>query len=342
MRKLLVLVSLVVMLFAALPVMAQEEPTLTIAEIVVASTEAEAPEFTVLLAAVAAADPIFLEVLSDPETYYTVFAPTDAAFVALLEALGVTAEELLANTELLNTVLAYHVVPGIYDATTVVGFDGAYLGTILPGYAVFISVEGESVFVNDSTVVAADVTATNGIVHVIDAVLVPEAEEAMAEEPMATEEPMMEEPVSIAEIVVASTEAETPEFSVLLAAVGVADPLVLELLSGISGPFTVFAPTDAAFVTLLGELGVTAEELLGNTELVNTVLAYHVVPGSFTAEDFVSYLGEEESVLFATVGGSVVSFNGTMINASTLVATDIAASNGVVHVIDTVLVPAAE
>jgi transforming growth factor-beta-induced protein len=347
MRKLLGVLLLVVLALSALPVMAQDaEPT--IAELVVASTEAETPEFTVLLAAVSAADPAFLEALSNPESVYTVFAPTDAAFTALLEALGVTAEELLGNTALLNEVLAYHVVPGLFEAESVVGLNGSYLGTLLPGEALTITVEGESVMIDQATVVSADVAASNGVVHVIDAVLVPAADDSATEEAdmMATEEAMgedmMEEAPTIAEIVVTSTEAETPEFTTLLAAVSAADPSVLALLSGTSGPFTVFAPTDAAFAALLEELGVTAEELLGNTELLNTVLAYHVVPGTFYAEDFAGYLGEGESISFATLAGVPVTFNGAAINASNLVATDVAASNGVVHVIDAVLVPATE
>jgi transforming growth factor-beta-induced protein len=356
MRKLVVL--LVIALLAVVPVMAQDaEPT--IAEIVVSSTEAETPEFSVLLAAVSAADPVFLEELSDPAEAYTVFAPTDAAFTALLEQLGVTAEDLLADTALLNEVLSYHVVPGEFVAEEVVALNGSYLGTILPGEALMIMVEGETVMVNASNVVTADVQASNGVVHVIDAVLVPAADEEMAEgdmmateeamateemmateEAMATEE-MMEEAGTIADIVVGSTTAETPEFTVLLAAVQAADPSVLAILSGTSGPFTVFAPTDAAFAALLEELGVTAEELLANTELLNTVLSYHVVPGEFYAADFVGFLGEEEGVSFATLANAPVTFNGTAINASNLVTTDIAASNGVVHVIDAVLVPAA-
>jgi uncharacterized surface protein with fasciclin (FAS1) repeats len=346
MRKLFLLV-IAALLIAVFPAAAQDEPTSTIAEIVVASTEAETAEFTVLLAAVQAADPVFLEVLSSPDVQVTVFAPTDAAFVALLEALGTTAEDLLANTELLNTVLSYHVVPGAFNAETVVGLDGAYLGTILPGYAVSIALEGESVMVDGATVVAADVLATNGVVHVIDSVLVPVTEE-MAEEEMAEGE-MMEEPGNIAEIVVASTEAETPEFTVLLAAVGAADESVLATLSG-ALPYTVFAPTDAAFVALLEALGTTAEDLLANTELLNSVLAYHVLPGSFTAADFGRYAAMMEGMEdmegmglnFATLSGEVVTLSGAMINESNLVTTDIAASNGTIHVIDAVLLPPTE
>lgn len=343
MRKLLIVLFAVLMV-AVFPAAAQDEPTTSIAEIVVASTEAETPEFTVLLAAVQAADPVFLEVLSNPDVQVTVFAPTDAAFVALLEALGTTAEDLLADTDLLNAVLAYHVVPAAFDAETVIGLDGAYVGTALPGYALSVSLDGDSVKVDDATVVSADVLATNGIVHVIDSVLVPQmdtAEEEMGEE--AAEEEMTEES-TIADIVVASAGGEAPEFTVLLAAVQAADPSVLSILSG-DLAYTVFAPTDAAFVALLEALATDAETLLADTDLLNGVLAYHVLPGLFTAADFGRYaemLEEDAALNFATVSGETVTIGGGLVNESNLVSTDISASNGIVHVIDAVLLPPTE
>lgn len=335
MRKLFILVC--VALFAVVPAFAQDmEPT--IAEIVVASTEAETPEFTVLLAAVGAADPAFLETLSDPEANVTVFAPTDAAFTAALEALGLTAEELLANTDLLNTVLAYHVVPGTFDAAAVVGLDGSVLGTTLRGQGLAIAVDGEMVMVNDSMVVAADVAASNGIVHVIDAVLVPTMDEAMAESEM-----MADTAGTIADTVIASAGAEAPEFTVLLAAVTAADPSVLDELTN-GGPYTVFAPTDAAFAAALEALGLTAEELLADTELLTGVLAYHVVPGYFAAGTVVELAGMSEAgISVATLAGAPVTITldgeSVMVNDATVVATDVVADNGIIHVIDSVLLP---
>jgi transforming growth factor-beta-induced protein len=334
-RKLFILV--VVALFAVIPAFAQDaEPT--IADIVVSSSGAETPEFTVLLAAVQAADPGFLETLSDAEANVTVFAPTDAAFGALLESLDTTAEDLLANTDLLNTVLAYHVVPGTFNAEAVVGLDGSYLGTALRGEALAITLDGEAVKVNDSTVISADVAAANGIVHVIDAVLVPEMGEEMVES-----EGMADTMGTIADTVVASAGAETPEFTTLLAAVQAADPSVLdELTSG--GPYTVFAPTDAAFAAALEALGLTAEELLADTETLNAVLAYHVVPGYFAAGRVVELAGmSEEGISVATLGGAPVTImlNGetVMVNEANVVATDVVADNGIIHVIDAVLLP---
>jgi len=327
-------------LVAIVPSFAQEDTAeLTIAELVVAATEGETPEFTVLLAAVAAADPMFLELLSDPEAGVTVFAPTDAAFIALLEELGVTAEDVLADTDLLNSILAYHVVPGVFVAEDVVALDGGFLGTYLNNGALAVAVTEEGgVAINASNVVVADVLALNGVIHVIDAVLVPAEDMSEMVE--------MEEPtLSIAETVIALAEsADAPEFTVLLAAVLAADPSIVEMLSN-NGPYTVFAPTDAAFTALLEELGVTAEDVLADTELLNTVLAYHVVPGSFNAETVVGVAGEE-GFSIATFNGLIyiaVVDGGVVINeVANLVAADVYATNGIIHVIDAVLIPVME
>lgn len=350
MRKVLAVLSmLAVFALVALPVFAQEEAT--IAELVVASAGSDAPEFTVLLAAVQAADPAILELLSNADADLTVFAPTDAAFAAAFEALGVTAEDVLANTALLNEVLMYHVVPTTLLAENVIALDGAVVGTTLYETALAISVADGVVKVNDASVITPDVIASNGVVHVIDAVLLPPAEEE--DMMMATEEPMdmMMATVSIAETVIAAAGADPAEFTILLAAVQAADAategaLVAALTN--NGPFTVFAPTDAAFAAALEALGVTAEELLGNTELLIQVLSYHIVPGHFAAETVVAVAGmSEEGVNVATsLPGTTVTVmldgESVMVNDATVVQTDIHASNGIIHVIDAVLLPPAE
>lgn len=339
MRRFGLVVSVLVLLVAALvPVSAQEG---TIVDIVVASTEGDAPQFTVLLAAVQAADPIFLETLASEELPMgvTVFAPTDEAFVALLEALETTAEELLANTELLNTVLAYHVVPGTWDAERVVSLDGAYIGTLLDGGALSITAGDDGVFVDESAVIQTDIMASNGIVHVIDAVLVPSDDEMPAEDA-----DMIEEMGTIADVVIASTEGDAPQFTTLLAAVQAADPSILEALSG-QGPWTVFAPTDEAFAAALESLGIAAEDLLADTETLTSILAYHVVPGYFTLDDIttlaeVAMEMDMSSVVFASgLAGATLEIADGQINGIDIVATDVMADNGVIHVIDGVLLP---
>ena len=122
------------------------------------------------------------------------------------------------------------------------------------------------------------------------------------------------------------------DFSILVSALQRAE--LVETLQG-EGPFTVFAPTNAAFEDLLGALDITAEELLAQPDLAN-VLTYHVVSGKVLAGDLTDGMEAE------TVNGEMLTFDlsgDPMVNDSMIVDTDIEASNGVIHVIDTVLVP---
>jgi transforming growth factor-beta-induced protein len=348
MRRVIALLCLLsVLVVGIVPSFAQDAaPTDTIADVVVASTSAETPEFTVLLAAVQAADPAFLETLSNADARVTVFAPTDAAFTELLAALNLSAEELLGNKALLDTVLSYHVVPGVFDAASVVKLDGALLGTALPENALAITLDGENVMVNDATVVAADVMAANGVVHVIDSVLVPaDVTEIAAEMESAMEsESMDSEPATIAETVVASAGASTPEFATLLAAVQAADPAVLATLSG-AGSYTVFAPTDAAFGAAFTAMNVTPSDVLADQANLTNILLYHVVPGKFSAETVIAAASaSEEGVKVATLlPGTTLTIKvvdgKVMINEATVATPDVAASNGIIHVIDGVLLP---
>ena len=149
-------------------------PEPTIADIVVELASGDPAEFTILLAAVQAADAAVIDALSDPEQELTVFAPTDEAFAAALEALGLTAEELLASPDLTN-ILLYHVAPGVFLAADVVAAAPiAELPTLLEGSTLSIEVVDGSVVINETaTVVQPDVVASNGVIHVIDAVLLP-------------------------------------------------------------------------------------------------------------------------------------------------------------------------
>jgi uncharacterized surface protein with fasciclin (FAS1) repeats len=128
-----------------------------------------AGSFETLVAAVQAAG--LVDTLSGDDPL-TVFAPTDEAFAAALEALDMTAEELLADTDLLTSVLTYHVVAGTVPSSDVVTLDGQSVETV-NGAEVQISVDGDTVMINDATVVTVDVAASNGVIHVIDSVLLP-------------------------------------------------------------------------------------------------------------------------------------------------------------------------
>ena len=301
----------------------------------------ESGAFPTLVAAVQAAG--LVETLSGPGPF-TVFAPTEEAFAAALAALGMTADELLGDTELLGAVLAYHVLPVAAPAEAVVALDGQSVATV-GGAEVSITVDGGTVMVNDAAVVTANIEASNGIIHVIDTVLIPPAEppqepaeepaEEMADEPAGE---MADEPAEEMEVAgtVVEVAVESGAFPTLVAAVQAAG--LVETLSG-PGPFTVFAPTEEAFAAALAALGMTADELLGDTELLGAVLAYHVLPVAAPAEAVVALDGQS----VATVGGAEVSITvdgGTvMVNDAAVVTANIEASNGIIHVIDTVLIP---
>lgn len=339
---------ILVLLFASLllvvPTFAQDSNT--IADIVIASASAETPEFSTLLAAVSAADPSIVEALSNPEAELTVFAPTDAAFAALAEALGEEAfTEILSEegTPRLNEILLYHVVSGIVPSSAVVeGLEGAEADEMNMGAVSFpvVTLSGQTFDVAGTvdgdgaidlsagiTVAEAnlvlemiDIEADNGIIHVIDAVIVPELR-------------------TIADIVVELTEAEEPEFTTLLTAVGAADPAVLELLADPTAEVTVFAPVDAAFAAVEGLDGIVAD-----TELLTAILQYHVFPGtvySFQLGDLVDDMGTATVTMANGSDATItVSDMGVMIDGANIVATDIEAINGVIHVIDAVIVPA--
>jgi transforming growth factor-beta-induced protein len=130
--------------------------------------------------------------------------------------------------------------------------------------------------------------------------------------------------------------AAADDFTVLVDAVKAAG--LVETLSG-PGPFTVFAPTDAAFTTALNTLGITKEQLFADPAKLKTILAYHVVPGNVMAADVMTMNGQDVATAAGPTVKIAVSGSTVMVNDATVTAADIAASNGVIHVIDKVLLP---
>jgi transforming growth factor-beta-induced protein len=275
-------------------------------------------QFSTLAAALEAAD--LVEALNGAGPF-TVFAPTDAAFEVLLEELGVSAEDLLADPDLAD-ILLYHVVSGELRADAVVAAAPTTVPTLLEGADIAVTIVNGGVKLNHRVnVTTTNIIATNGVIHVIDAVL------------------RQPEP-TIAEIA-----SGLPDFfSILVAALAAAD--LVELLDDPSaGPFTVFAPTNAAFEALLDELGATAEQLLAREDLAD-ILLYHVVPGIVMAADVVALIAAAEGGIASvtTAQGDDITIaledEAVVINEeSTVIDTDIVAWNGVIHVIDTVLLP---
>ena len=318
-----------------------ETTTTTAAPTTTASSESEAMgtvvdvavasgSFPTLVAAVQAAGLVGTLSGDGP---FTVLAPTEDAFAAALAALGLSAEELLADTELLTAVLTYHVLPVEAPAEVVVSLDGQSVATV-NGAEVAITVDGSTVMVNDATVVQTDIEASNGVIHVINAVLLPPSDPPEVEPPTTTTEaPAMDDEAMGTVVDVAAASGSFPTLVAAVQAAGLA-----ETLSG-DGPFTVLAPTEDAFADLLAMLGMPAEAVLGNVELLTSVLTYHVLPVEAPAEVVVSLDGQS----VATVNGAEVTItvdgSTVMVNDATVVATDIKASNGVIHVIDKVLFP---
>lgn len=255
--------------------------------------------FTTLVAAVEAAG--LVETLKG-EGPFTVFAPTDDAFANLPE--GVTVEGLLEDLPLLKNILLYHVVSGKVMAADVVALESA--PTVL-GKDVAIKVEGDKVMLNDAQVIITDIETSNGVIHVIDSVLLP--------------------PQDIVDIAAADGR-----FTTLVTALEAAD--LVETLRG-EGPFTVFAPTDEAFKKLPAG---TVEGLLKDIPALTDILLYHVAPQKLLAADVIDH----ESIATVLEQDLPVAVHGdgsVMVGEATVVITDIEASNGVIHVIDTVLIP---
>jgi uncharacterized surface protein with fasciclin (FAS1) repeats len=235
---------------------------------------------------------------------FTVFAPTDDAFAAVPSE---TLDFLLANPDELQKVLLYHVVSGAVPAATVVTIDSA---ETLLGESVTVTVDGSSVKVNDANVIATDIAATNGIIHVIDSVLLPPIEEG---------------------IDIVDTAIGAGDFNTLVAALQATG--LDDALRG-AGPFTVFAPNDAAFAKL-GED--TINGLLANPDALAEILLFHVVAGSYSAADVLSR--NQLPTLEGTRAGISLDGDSAQIENATIIATDIGASNGIIHVIDSVIIP---
>lgn len=263
--------------------------------------------FTTLVAAVTAAE--LVDTLKG-EGPFTVFAPTDDAFAKLPAG---TVEELVKpeNKQKLTDILLYHVVSGKVMAADVVGLTSA---TTVLGKDVAVKVDMGNVYVNDAKVIITDIETSNGVIHVIDTVLLPPAEEAKQ---------------TIVDIAVADGR-----FTTLVAALQAAG--LVETLSG-EGPFTVFAPTDDAFAKLPAG---TVESLLKpeNLEQLKNILLYHVVSGKVLAADVVG-LTSAPTVLGQDVTITVKDGNVYLNDTVQVIITDIEASNGVIHVIDAVLLP---
>lgn len=266
----------------------------------IVDTAIAAGSFETLVAAVKAAD--LVQTLKG-EGPFTVFAPTEEAFAKLPEG---TLKSLLLpeNKSKLQAILTYHVVAGKVMAEDVVELQSAR--TVF-GQDVSIKTKNGKVMVDNANVIKTDIDTKNGVIHVIDAVILPK---------------------DIVDLAISAGS-----FKTLVSAVKAAG--LVETLQG-DGPFTVFAPTDDAFAKLPAG---TLEELMApaNKEKLQKILTYHVVAGNVLAADVANLKSAKtvngQKVKIAIETGQV------MIDNAKVLQTDIKALNGVIHVIDSVILP---
>ena len=239
---------------------------------------------------------------------FTVFAPTDDAFAAA--GIDLTTFDTDEENATLSDILLYHVVSGSVSASDVT--DGMNAEALNGDDLSFTVSSDGTVMVNGATVTSADVMASNGVIHVIDTVLMP--------------------PADLGDI---PTVAQgTGIHTSLVAAVVQAE--LLSTLQG-DGPFTVFAPTDDAFAAAGIDLA-SLDTDEGKAALTD-ILLYHVVAGEVPSS------AVTDGLVAAAVNGDDLSFTvgeGVMVNDANVVLADVPASNGVIHVIDKVLMPPAD
>ncbi len=268
----------------------------------IVDTAVSAGQFNILVTAVKAAGLVDTLKGDGP---FTVFAPTDDAFAKLPDG---TVETLLKpeNKKKLQSILTYHVVSGKVMAKDVVELSGAQT---VNGQRASVTVDGGKVMINDANVVKTDIKTSNGVIHVIDSVILPSDKN------------------------IVETAVEAGSFNTLAAALKAAD--LVDALQG-EGPFTVFAPTDEAFAKLPEG---TVESLLKpeNKEKLQTILKLHVVSGRAFSEDVLEK-GKFNSLAEIPLKAKVEDGD-AFVNGSKIVKTDINATNGVIHVIDSVILP---
>jgi len=267
--------------------------------------------FTTLVAALEATG---LDVtLSDMDSSFTVFAPTDDAFALLGDD---TIAALLDDTETLTDILTYHVIGSEIDSSAAISSAGSTV-EMVNGDSTGLSLDGDNLLVNTVTVTTVDVEADNGVIHVIDAVLLPPAEKGT---------PTMN---------IVDTAVAAGDFGTLVTALQVAG--LDTTLADESQSFTVFAPTDAAFAMIDPA---TLDLLLADPEALADVLLQHVVSGEVSSVTAYTLNGLSASTASGAEIPVVINseLDTLTFGGATVTTTDIYTTNGVIHVIDMVVV----
>jgi transforming growth factor-beta-induced protein len=304
--------------------------------------------FSTLVAAVTAGD---LAGTLSGEGPFTVFAPTNDAFAALPEGL-VAALVKPENKAVLQKILTYHVVPAkVMAADVVAGIKnggGTLSATTVEGGNFSVMLGGGGVQIKDAqgniaNVTATDIAGSNGVIHVIDRVILPAGvnpADLLPKKEMKTGM-MMEAP----EPNIASIAVGNDNFETLVAALGAAG--LVDMFKS-AGEYTVFAPIDDAF-DALPEGTVATLVKPENKATLQGILAFHVVPAVITAEKLVGAITKagghytiptlgDQTLVASIDDGSVILTDGNG-NRSKVILTDVEASNGIIHAIDTVLLP---
>ena len=255
---------------------------------------------------------------------FTVFAPTNAAFDAAAAALigpGKTGQDLVNALDVatLTAVLKFHVVGDARNAQAVLASSQIVM---LDGNATAIALKSGSPYINSSKIVSTDIQASNGIVHVIDAVLLP---------------PSVSKSASTSDQTIAAIAVGNPDFSTLVAALQKAG--LVSVLNG-TQKFTVFAPTNAAFDEAAKQLHLrNGMELVAELDVktLTAVLTYHVIAGETKAASVVA--ADQLQMLSGVAADVSVRGGKAYIDGAQILATDIPASNGVIHVLGGVMLP---
>ncbi len=279
-----------------------EEEMKPVSDMTIAEYAVSDANFSILVDALTKAE--LVNVLNGTGNY-TVFAPTNAAFNALFTQLGISGIDALTK-ETLTPILLYHVLGTEAKSSMITS---GYYKTLSPAQGSTISLKvdvSSGVKLNKTAnVTTADVDVKNGVIHVIDQVLLPPT--------------------------VVGQALNNDSFSILVQAVVKAN--LVETLNG-SGPFTIFAPTNAAFQALFTTLGITGIADLTAEQLV-PILTYHVVSGNVLSTQLQAGNVETLNGAISVALSPVPTINGS----TKIIATDVQASNGVIHVIDQVLLP---
>lgn len=288
-------------------------PTMNIVETAIANGS-----FTTLVELLEATN--LVGALEDSSVNYTVFAPTDAAFDMIDEE---TLNLLLDNTDVLSSILTQHVITSPVDAVSAYALNGNDAQTLSQAMIpIAINSTTDMLTFGGANVVIKDIQTTNGIIHVIDMVIIADVE-------------IPPLPMSVVDVAVANDDFNTLEATLVATGLN-------SVLDDNDGNFTVFAPTDAAFA-LLGQAKI--DELLDNPNELRNILLYHVIEDAQVMQDAAVTLAQSsnKNINMANQQMATLSLSGAnlYINKSLISSADIVADNGIIHVVDQVILPPA-